>query len=350
MLKTTRSKILILALMSGSVFVQAMDNDSLFKLKAAAAVVGVAVTGIAVWRMTAPSDKDVVADINFTMLDKDLEKYKQAFDIDLKKVDQEKNLVDNLTKKLKYPDHYQEQNTIQANLDNDARELKNLKSTIWFRSFFNSDIADKYNEIEASRQQARDLKFYFRSHDNFLKGHNICKEHKNLAQNAFVENDLVRGIRKTYLGRQVYPLVYVVAKYIQDVQWMESLKKGMYPQLENELNTVCINAQDSILTLQDHPDYAKEQKTKAEQDPTTVQGMHAQAQLLSAKTLSQQANIAAQNLIIEQQRVAFEKERNDREREQRRIEDLQRLHYSDVAIQQQLNFDRIINKIIGWFY
>ena len=355
-LRSTRSKILILALMSGSVFIQPVDNDSLFKLKAAAAVVGVAVTGVAVWRMTAPSDKDILVDINDALLRKDLQKYNQVSDLILnhRKTEeeigeQEEDLLKNLTKQLNYRDQYQEQETIQKNLDTDAQELKKLKETIWFRSFFNSGVAQKYNEIDASRSQARDLKIYFRSHDNFFKGSTICKEHKEVTKNALLEQDFVRGIRKNYLGRQVYPLIYVAAKYIQDVQWIKSLKKGVYPELEDELDVVCTNAQDSILALQDHPDYAKEQKNKAEQDVTSVQGMYAQAQLLSVQTAAQQASLAAQNLVVEQQRIAFEKERNERERVQARVEELKRYNYSDLAIQQQLNRDAIINKIMGWF-
>jgi len=342
MLKTIKNKAFVLILMSGFVCIQAMDNDSILTFKAAAAVIGVAVTGVTVWRMITPSDKDIIDDINLLILDKALTKYNQSFNIKntLNKGEEEKELLINLIDKLGYPDQYQEQDTIQANLNKDAQELRNLQNSIWFRSYFNTNVASKYNEIDQSRLQARRLRAYFKSHDKFFKGYSICKE----------QNDLVRGIRKMYIGRQTYPLVYVVSQYIQDVQWIESLKKGVYPQLENKLHIICTNAQDSILALQDHPEYIKEQERKDQQDIHSVSGMNAQAQLLAAQTAADQVKIATQNLLIAQQHLAYEKERNERERVNARVQELYRYGYSDMAIQQQLNCDKIVNMLKGFFW
>ena len=347
-LRRARNKILILGLMSSSIFMQAMESDFNFKLKAAVAVVGIAVAGVAAWRMTAPSDRDVVNDIDYSILDKKLAKYNQTFDVDSQHGDQEQKLVDNLIDKLDYSDQYQEQDIIQAHLHNDAQELKNLKESIWFRSFFNTEVSHKYNEIDASRLQARNLRCYFKHHDNYFKGCNILKAHKNLIEQAYKESDFVRGIRKAYIGH-LYPLMHFEDQYVKDVQWMRSCKKGDYPILENELKVLCANAEDSILELRGHAEYAREQEKKERQDIHSVQGMHAQAELLSAQTAAHQAKTAAHNVTIEQQRIECEKAHNERERVQARVKELGRYGYSDLAIQQQLNRDRIINMIFGFF-
>ena len=352
-----KNKLLLVTLMSASVCMQAMENDSAFKLKAAVAVAGVAVTGIGLWRMTAPSDAVVLHDINQSIADKKLAKYNQTFDVVSKSGEQETQLETNLLNKLEHLDVYQQPSTIQMKLDIDGWALRDLKDGIWFRSFFNSDVSKKHADLANAQANAEKLKPYFKQHDNFFKGWNLVKEHIDFAAKAQTDGDWIRCIRKTYVGDKSYPLIYVAAKYLQDIKWIKDIKKGLYPKLDYELVSVRATAEDSVVWLQAHPEYEKEQRLelahredKRQQDLVDAQLMNAKSQLLAAQAASEQAQVAAQNVKLEQQRLSIEKDRNERERLNYRATELQRQGYSQRQIQQQLDNEGFTKALISLFF
>ena len=350
-LRRTRSKILLLMLTSGSVCMQASNNDSAFKLKAAVAVVGVAVTGVTLWRMTAPSDKAVLINLNQAIIDKELAKYSADFDTgDKPRVNtKEDQIAYNLVESLKYSNVNQQLSNIQMQLDTDGRELRSLKEGIWFRSFFNSDVSNKYHELGKFQSKAESLKPYFKHHENYFKGLNLCKEHQEFAAKAQADGDWVHCIRKTYIGDKTYPLMYVAGKYLQDVAWINGFRKNVYPQLDARLDKTADNAINVAVWLKDRAEYDHEQENKRQQDVVDAQLLAAQAQLLAAQSASRQADAATRNAQTEQKRLALETENNERARIEARVAALQRCGYSQRQIQQQLNregFTQALIKVI----
>ena len=349
-LRRTRNKLLLLMLMLGSVDTQTRD-EGLFVVGAA----GLAVTGVIVWRVTAPSDEAVLQDVVRSVQDKNLEKYSQYFQLISTKDQQEQALMHNLYK-LSYDNQYQDLQIVQSKLQRDAKELQALKNILWFRSFFNSEISSKYDNLEKYQLQVKHLEFYFNCHANFFKGWNLCSEYSQLEQKISFGGDAISSIRKLYLFDN-YPLVTFSAKLLQDVLWIKNLQKGLYPTLEKELVELYNYAADLAIFVKSNVEYDKEKQRqyqddeeKRKQDIVNAQLIQAQAQLLAAQAAGRHADAAARNAQTEQQRLALEKENNERERVKARVEELRRHGYSDSEIQRQLDFEGFSRILIGWVF
>lgn len=337
-------------------------NDQ--SLPVIAAVVAVAaVGGVALWRATAPSDAQVLADINHVIAAKNLSKYNQTFNTSSFVANQESQLIEILTLQLGYADQYQDPVKIQQRLSYDAQELAALKDSIWFRSYFNSDVATKWNELKTAIMNIVQLQGFMEKHKNFFAGWHLYKYYLTYQSNMDCylnsgQGDFLTFVRLQHIGHKGYPLILEVTKLLKDISWIQSLHDDLYPQLKYNLNQLRQSFIDKlVVALQYHPEYDRERNLQRQDDEeqrrddlVKAQLLQAQAQARQADAANKQADIAARNLEIERQRLELEKQENERARINARIEELRRYGYSDYEIQQTLNREGFTRAIIDLIF
>jgi len=356
------------ALLQGNNYSYNYSYDSRFDNEASlpviAAVVGAAaVGGVALWRATAPSDAQILADINQIIAAKNLSKYNQIFNTSSFVANQESQLIEILTLQLGYADQYQDPVKIQQRLSSDAQELAALRDSIWFRSYFNSDVAAKWNELHQTLINVVQLQDYFKRHKNFFVGWNLYKHYLAYQSNMdyFInsnQGDFLTFLRLQHIGHKGYPLLLEVTILLQDIQWIQSLHDDVYPQLKYNLNQLRQTFIDKlVVAVQYHPEYDRERNLQRHDDEeqrkndlVRIQMLQAQAQARQADAANKQADVAARNLEIERQRLELEKQENERARINARIEELRRYGYSDYEIQQTLNREGFTRAIIDLIF
>ena len=323
-------KFLLCALMSISFATQAADNDRYFGLKTAAVITGAAITGVAVWRMTAPSDAKVLEDLNNSSAAPIIRKYKQSFDTTDKHGQQEEKLTENLITKLRYKEfnEFPDKDVVQNELRQDATALKKAKSDIWFRSFFSEIVADTYENIHKAELNATKLQPYFKKHEDFFVGNILYRDLYHFQQqrdNFANRNAFLESIQKHYILSKAYPILYVVEKLTKDLNWIEKLQGTVYPILKNNLEAWKALSLGIIIELQ----FGRDEQGICEYD-------------------------------VEMSRKLQEEE-NNRQNELVRIEalkanaqlinaELSRMGYTQQEVQRQLNNEGFTRAVIGLFF
>lgn len=353
-------KLILCALIAISTDMQAHYNDNSFGLKTALVITGTTITGVTIWRMTAPSDETVLHQINSCVMthEGNLQKYNQQFNTNNRQGEQETQLIENLIEKLQYQDQYQDRINIQKELSDHARILNNLKNSIWFRSLFSPIVACKYQELKYLEANATQLKTYFMEHDKFFAGWKLYQEYDLLKKmESYDINHFVYSIKGQYLLSTSYPLISFTTKIINDLKWIDNLKKGVYPILDRHLQEIKEFGTRTCIGIQAHFEYKDEIKTQYEelerqrlQALAQAELLKAQAALATAQAAQQQANAATKNAQIEQARLKLEQEENERKRIEARIQELARLGYSPEQIQAQLDFEGFTKALINLFF
>lgn len=339
--------LLLFICLFGSAPVQTHSQDNLFATTVI--VAAIATAGVTLWRITAQDDMTIFNKINsFLITDEaNLQKYNQYFNIQTTYTEQETQLVENLLHTLQYQDQYISEQELQRDLSYHKKIIQDLKNSIWFRSFFNTTIAELYEELSYLESNIVTLQAYFKNHANFFKGWNLYKEYsvfRSMESQNF--EDFIHSIKGHYLLQQGYPLILFTHKIISDLQWIEKLKKGVYPTLERHLQEIKEFAIKKCVLIQSHSAYKDELKMQHEDqerqrlhDLAHIEMLKAQALLHSAQAAQHQADIAAKNIKIEQERLKLEQEENERKKIEARIEELKRLGYSPEEIQSKLYVD-----------
>lgn len=365
-----KKNFLALVLMTSSALLQGMNNDGSVKWQTIAAVAGVAtVGGVALWRATAPSDAQFLADLSAQQGEKRLLKYNQEFNTSDRAVDPESKLVENLTTKLGYADQFQDSATIKKQLGDDSQELTALKDSIWFRSFFNGGVATKWKELDTAEKNAVKLQPYIHGHNDYFVGWNKYKEHTELmtcidiyfaspdgqreGQSAFLT-----AIRRHHLGSKGYPLLVVASKLLNDIEWIEKLRGEVYPQLKYNLNQLRTNFTDYLyVAITNNLEYDRElglqradDEEKRKQDLATATLLQAEAQVRLAEAANRQATIALQRVELDKKNLELKKQENERANINARVAELKRYGYSDRQIQAQLNSEGFARALIGLIF
>jgi len=365
-----KKNFLALVLMTSSALLQGMNNDGSVKWQTIAAVAGVAtVGGVALWRATAPSDAQVLADLSAQQGEKNLLKYNQEFNISDRAVDPESKLVENLTTKLGYADQFQDSATIKKQLGHDSQELTALKDSIWFRSFFNGGVATKWKELDTAEKNAVKLQPYMQGHNDFFVGWNKYKQNRDL--DAYIEtycasydgqqegqSAFLTAIRRHHLGSKGYPLLVVTSKLLNDIEWIQKLKSDTYPQLKLNLDQLRAKFMDHLyVAVKNNLEYDREldlqradDEEKRKQDLATATLLQAEAQVRSAEAANRQATIALQRVELDKKNFELKKQENERARINARVDELKRYGYTDRQIQAQLNSEGYTRALIGLFF
>lgn len=337
---------------------QTQDRNDLFG--ATILVAATAVTGVTLWRITAQDDMTILNKINSFLMthEENLQKYNQHFNTQTTYGEKETQLVEILLHKLQYQDQYIFEQELQRDLSSNKKIIQSLKDSIWFRSFFSTAIAELYEKLTALEANIIALQSYFTNHASFFKGWNLYKEYL-LFRSMESQNidDFIYSIKGHYLLQKGYPLILFTNKIINDLQWIENLKKGVYPTLERHLQEIKAFATRSCVLIQCHSLYKDELKMQYEDqerqrlyDLAHVEMLKAQALINSARAAQQQADIATKNVKIEQERLKLEQEENERKKIEARIEELKRLGYSPEEIQAQLYLDGFTATLLHLFF
>jgi len=254
-----------------SALLQGMNSDGSVKWQAIAAVATVG--GVAIWRSTAPSDTQILADLDQEITTKNLRKYNQNFDTRSSAADQniqvdegalltvarQNSLVaigvkerllktpylemlegDLLT--LVYCEPLLDVEVQQQRLNDDAEQLKKMKDSIWLRSFLNGEVAKQWTELNNLQSNAVALQPYIEKHKDYFTGWNKYKEWRRFQQEVDectdFKNPLVAFINQSRHEGQAYPLVDTMDKITQDITWINALEGIKYPMLKQKLHVL----------------------------------------------------------------------------------------------------------------
>gem|GEM_PF-1449137 len=359
-----KKNFLTIAFMTSSALLQGMNNDGSVKWQTIAAVAGVTtVGGVAIWRATAPSDTQVLLDLGHKVTNKNLQKYNQEFDTSDKVADTESQVFENVTVKLQYNDLSQSIDSVQNELHHDAQALKELKNSIWFRSYFNNDVAAAWKRLDVSESNAVTLQPYVqKSQDCFIgyKKYETWRDYK-IDMKEFTDSnqgDFIHFIQRHHLGSKGYPLLVVTAKLLQDITWINNLKGSDYPRLKDNFMQLRYNFIDwLVVSVQNDPRYEQEKRLDAldkeeqrKQVLVDTQLIQAQAQERLAQAASKQADTEAVKAKIAGQRLKLAKAANERDRVDARVRELRRSGCADRDIQRILNHEKFSAAVIGCFF